>query len=228
LGVRGSSKPRPKRWRVRQFELTPSSVWYHDADRVLRSRESNVTLAAAFETGDRVELVPFSSYERVVRPFAIGPGVVLTPGDYEWNGLTVNLRSYNGRKTSGIVAVSVGDFYDGNKRTLTLSADLRPNKLLSFNPSYQINDVHLSPGAFVTHLVGLRANVSFSTNLLTSAYAQYNSAGQLAATQVRVNYIFRTIDNIFVVYNETRYTDGVFDGRVNKSLVVKATYSVHR
>lgn len=228
IGVRGSLKPRPKRWRIRQFELTPSTVWYHDHERVLRSRESSFTFATAFETGDRIEIVPFDSYERVVRPFNIGPGVVLPVGTYDWSGLTVNLRSYNGRKVSANVSVSAGNFYDGTKKTVTLAGDLRPNKMLSINPSYQINDVQLSPGSFVTHLFGLRANVSFSTNLLTSAFAQYNSAGQLAATQVRVNYIFRTIDNVFLVYNETRYTDGAFDGRANKSLVLKVTYSVHR
>ncbi len=169
IGVRGSLKPRPKRWRIRQFELTPSTVWYHDHKRVLRSRESNFTFATAFETGDRIEIVPFDSYERVVRPFNIGPGVVLPIGTYDWSGLTVNLRSYNGRKVSGNVSLSTGNFYDGTKKTVTL-----------------------------------------------------------AATQVRVNYIFRTIDNVFLVYNETRYTDGAFDGRANKSLVLKVTYSVHR
>jgi len=228
IGMRGSLKPRPKRWRIRQFELTPSTVWYHDDQRVLRSRESSLTLATAFETGDRIEVVPFDSHERVVRPFPIGPGVVLPVGTYDWSGLTVNLRSYNGRKVSGTLSLSAGDFYDGTKKTLTMAGDVRPNKTLSFNPTYQINDVELSPGSFVTHLFGLRANLSFSTNLLTSAYAQYNSAGQLAATQVRVNYIFRIIDNVFLVYNETRYTEGVFDGRANKSLVLKVTYSVHR
>ena len=227
-GVRASFKPRPRRWRVRQFELTPSSVWYHDANRVLRSRESSVTFATAFETGDRIELVPFDSYERVVRPFPIGPGVILAPGEYDWRGVTANLRTFNGRKASGTVSLSTGDFYDGAKHTVTLTGDLRPNRLLSVNPSYQINDVDLAAGAFVTHLLGLRANVSFSTNLLTSAFLQYNSAGQLAATQVRVNFIFRTIDNIYVVYNESRYTAGAFDGRANKSLVMKATYSLHR
>lgn len=228
IGVRGSIKPRPRRWRVRQFELTPSSVWYHDQARVLRSRETNVTFATAFESGDRIEVVPFDSYERVVRAFAIGPGVTLPPGEYDWRGLTVNLRSYNGRKASGTLSLSAGDFYDGRKKTVTFTADVRPNQMLSFNPSYQINDVDLGPGAFVTHLVGLRANISFSTNLLTSAFAQYNSAGQLAATQVRINYIFRTIDNVFLVYNETRFTEGVFDGRANNSLVLKVTYSVHK
>ena len=227
-GVRGSIKPRPRRWRVRQFELTPSSVWYHDASRVLRSRESNMTFATAFETGDRVEIVPFDSYERVLRPFPIGPGVTVAPGEYDWRGVTANVRTFNGRKASGTVSLSAGDFYDGRKHSVTLTGDLRPNRTLSLNPSYQINDVQLSTGAFVTHLVGLRANVSLSTTLLTSAFLQYNSAGQLAATQVRLNYIFRGIDNLYLVYNESRYTEGTFDGRANKSLVMKVTYSVHR
>ena len=227
-GARASIKPRPHRWRVRQFELTPSSVWYHDASRVLRSRESSVTFATAFETGDRVELVPFDNYERVVRPFPIGPGVTVAPGVYDWRGMTANIRTFNGRKASGTLSVSAGDFYDGRKNTVTITGDLRPNRTLSINPNYQINDVRLSAGAFVTHLFGLRANVSFSTNLLTSAFLQYNSAGQLAATQVRLNYIFRSIDNVYVVYNESRYTAGAFDGRANKSLVMKVTYSVHR
>ena len=227
-GARGSIKPRPGRWGVRQFEFTPSSVWYHDADSVLRSRESNLTLATALNSGDRIELVPFSSYERVVRPFPIGSGVTVSPGEYDWQGVTLGVRSYNGRKVSSNASLSVGDFYDGNKTTFTVNGDLRPSRLLSFNPSYQVNDVRLSRGAFVTHLFGLRANVSFSTNLLTSLFVQYNSAGQVAATQVRLNYIFRSIDNVYLVYNESAFTAGAFDGRSNRSLVLKATYSLHR
>ena len=152
----------------------------------------------------------------------------MKPGEYDWKALTLGIRSYNGRKVSAGLSVSRGEFYDGDKTTVTVNGDLQPNKTLSLNPSYQINDVALSAGAFVTHLFGLRANISFSTSLLTSVYLQYNSAGQLAATQVRLNYIFRTIDNVYLVYNETRYTDGVFDGRANQSLVLKVTYSVHR
>ena len=165
---------------MRQLELTPSSVSYHDADGALRSRDTSFTFATAFDSGDRIDLVPSDSYERVVRPFPIGPGTVLGPGEYDWRALTLNVRSYNGRTVSSNASVSVGSFYDGDKTTLTLSGDVRPNKMLSVNPSYPINDVHLLAGGFVTHLLGLRANLSFSTNLLTSVYVQYNSAGQLA------------------------------------------------
>ena len=137
-------------------------------------------------------------------------------------------RSFNGRKVSGSVSVSAGDYYSGTKQTVTLQGDIRQSRYVSFNPSYEVNDVELREGAFRTHLVGLRANVSFSTSLLTSIYAQYNSAGQLAATQVRLNYIFRTIDNVYLVFNDTHFTEGVFEGKANRSLVAKVTYSVSR
>ncbi|MGQ0736650.1 MAG: DUF5916 domain-containing protein [Acidobacteriota bacterium] len=228
IGVRGSLKPRPRRWRVRQFELTPSTVWYHDEARVLRSREATMLFATAFESGDRLELSFRSSHERIVRPFAIGPGVTLPAGMHDWNTAIATFRAYNGRKVSGSATINVGSFYDGDKRTLNLQADLRPGRIVSFNPTYEVNDVDLRLGSFRTHLVGLRTNVSLSTNLLTSAYLQYNSAGQLAATQVRLNYIFRTIDNLYVVFNDTHFTEGVFRGRSNRSLVTKVTYSLHR
>ncbi len=34
--------------------------------------------------------------------------------------------------------------------------------------------------------------------------------------------------NFFIVYNETRFTDGVFSGESDRSLIFKITYSLHR
>jgi hypothetical protein len=228
IGTRASLKPRPGRWGVRQFEITPQLVWYHDAARVLRSREGQLQVASSFQSGDRLELAVQNTYDRLPRPFAIGGGVVLPAEPFEWNAVVATIRSFNGRKLSGSATVSVGDYYSGTKRTLTFQGDIRRSRYVSLNPNYEVNDVELREGAFRTHLWGLRANVSFSRSLLTSIYAQYNSAGQLAATQVRLNYIFRTIDNVYLVFNDTHFTDGVFEGKANRSLVAKATYSLHR
>ena len=57
---------------------------------------------------------------------------------------------------------------------------------------------------------------------------QYNSSGELAALQLRLNYILRRIDNLFIVYNDTRFTGGLFADRANRSLVAKVTYSITR
>lgn len=123
--------------------------------------------------------------------------------------------------------MTLESFYNGTRRSLNLAGDYRPIQNLSLAPSYEFNDAELDQGAFRTHLVGLRTNVSFTTNLLAAAFVQFNSADELAAIQLRLNYIFRSIDNFYVVYNETRLTEGLFADRTDRSLILKITYSLH-
>ncbi len=42
------------------------------------------------------------------------------------------------------------------------------------------------------------------------------------------NGVHSKIDNVYLVYNLTRFTDGTYDGLSNSSLVLKVTYSLHR
>jgi hypothetical protein len=227
FGQRASFRPRPGGTLVRQLEFSPSNVGYYNDNGVLLSRNSQMQLATSFQSGDRFEIDVRNITERLPRPFDIGP-LTLPVGLYGWNEWGMTLRTYNGRKLSGGVGFILGDFYNGMKDSWNVSGEVRPNKNISFQPAYSYNNVDLLQGSFNTHLIGLRSNVSFSTNLLTSAYVQYNSAGDLAALQVRLNYIFRTIDNVFLLYNETRFTGGIFSAKSNRSLVLKVTYSVHR
>jgi hypothetical protein len=213
---------------IRQFVITPALIYFHNDEGVLRTRRAELQFVSYFESGDRLTFDFENRVERLFRPFSIDPTVTLPVGLYQWNTGGVSFRSFNGRKFSGSAGVDFGDFYDGSKRSLDLAADFRPNQNILLSPSYKFNDVDLLEGSFSTHLVGLRANVSFSNNLLTSTFVQYNSSGSLAALQFRFNYIFRTIDNLHIVYNETRFTEGVYSGESDRSLVVKLTYSVHR
>jgi opacity protein-like surface antigen len=230
LGARASLKPRPRGGGpVRQFDVTPHAVFYHDgASRVLENRELRLALGASLQSGDRIAVRADHNVERLTQPFRVATGVSVPPGRYAWRTVGLTLTPFNGRPVSGRVDLLTGGFYDGTKTTWDLQGDLKPTPNLSFNPSYQVNRVDLDQGSFATHLLGLRANVSLTGNLLTAAYVQYNSSGDLAALQLRFNYIFRGIDNVYVVYNDTHFTDGVFDGKSNRSLVLKVTYSVHR
>ena len=228
IGTRVVLKPRPGGEPIRNFEITPSLVYFHDEDRVLKSRNADLGFGIVFQSGDKVEFEIANDVERLFKEFPIGPGVTLPVGLYQWNAGEVSFRSFNGRKLAGSAGVSIGDFYNGTKNSFDLAGEFRPNETVNFSPSYEFNDIDLIEGSFNTHLFGLRANVSFTNDLLSSAFLQYNSKGALAALQVRFNYIFRTIDNFFIVYNETRFTDGVFSGESDRSLIFKITYSLHR
>lgn len=228
LGGRASFKPRPRSSLIRQFELTPSLVFFHHEGNVLTSRRGRTEFSTNFQSGDRIQFFLENNVERLPRPFPISAGVTLPVDRYEWNSAGMDVRTYNGRRVSGVLRAELGGFYNGSKRTVSAGVEFRPSKNVFLHPMYSFNDVKLVQGSFDTHLLGLLSNVSFTKDLLSAVYLQYNSAGDLVATQVRFNYIFRTIDNLYVVYNETRYTDGVFADKLNRSLVVKATYSLRR
>lgn len=228
VGARFSIKPRPGGRFVRQYDISPSVVYFHEDDGVLLSSESNVMFGVLFQTGDKLAGKVENQVERLPDLFEIHKGVTLPPGRYSWNLAEISFDTYNGRKVSGRAEANVGQFYDGTHGSYEFALAYRPGKNFSLESSYELNDVDLAEGAFKTHLLGLNSNVSFTTTLLASANVQYNSAGSLAVLQVRLNYIFRTIDNFYLVYNETRRTDGVWAGRSNRSLVAKMTYSVHR
>ena len=88
-----------------------------------------------------------------------------------------------------------------------------------------LDDVSLPQGEFRTSVVNSAVNYSFSTKLLTSTMIQYNSADSLFNLNFRLNYIFRSGDDFFLVYNESRDRSGVRGNQTDRSIIAKLTYS---
>jgi hypothetical protein len=228
LAGRFGLKPRPRGGIVRQLEFMSSSVYYDERDSAALTGESTLSFAMDFQSGERFFTKIDHQVERLAEPFEIYNGVVLSPGRYEFNRVEASIATFNGRRLSGRAEVNTGRFYTGRQESYEFGADYKPGKNFSVECEYEINDVRLVEGDFTTHLLGLKTNISFSPTLLSSTYLQYNSAGGLTALQVRLNYIFRTIDNLYVVFNQTLYGAGTNGGQSNRSLVVKMTYSLQR
>jgi hypothetical protein len=218
--------PRPSGGPIRQIEFGPEIQIHHDQEWTLITREMGFDVETEFQSGDAIEMGVTNIREDLPEEFEIEDGIVLPIGRYDWNEYGVSFNSYEGRAVTFEVGVDFGGFYNGTAQSLELSSDLRLGPHLLIGPEYEMNRISLVQGDFTTHLFGLRTDIAFTRDLLTSALFQYNSEGELAALQVRFNYIFRNIDNFYLVYNETRFTDGPFRNHSNRSLVSKLTYSI--
>lgn len=228
LGAKFSLKPRPGGRLVRQFEITPNALVYQNRRGVPQTSAGGVSFVSLFQSGDRMSAKVEVESERLPDPFEIAPKIVLPAGYYTWRQAEVNFDTFDGRRFSGRAEANLGQFYSGTQGAYEFGLQYRPGKNFSLESSYEFNDVDLREGSFHTHLLGVKTNISFTNSLLASAYAQYNNTGNLAALQLRLNYIFRTIDNFYLVYNDTQYTAGPYANRSNRSLVAKLTYSVSR
>ena len=76
----------------------------------------------------------------------------------------------------------------------------------------------------MTHLVGTRLNYTISNRFFTSAFIQWNSDAELAAVNLRLNYIYKLGSDLFIVYNENRRTADLLPGILDRSLIIKFTY----
>ena len=220
--------PRPRRGPVRQFQFSPSVVVNRGPDGLVLTREVEFRTEADLQSGDSLQFAVQQTREHLPEPFEITDGIVLPVRQYDWNSVQMEVETFDGRRVSGSVSVEIGGFYTGTRRSLEVSTTVLAGQHLSVSPDYEVNDIALAEGAFRTHLFGLRANISFTRNLLTSAFLQYNSEGDLASIQLRANYIIKNLDNLYFVYNESRFTGAEFAGRANRTLMAKITYSLHR
>ena len=84
----------------------------------------------------------------------------------------------------------------------------------------------LPQGAFTTRVVNARMNVNLSNRWLTTTVAQYDSASKRDVLFVRLNYIFRPGDDVFVVYNQSHQRGSGPRNQPDRSLMVKMTYSI--
>ena len=96
------------------------------------------------------------------------------------------------------------------------------NEHINVSLSDQINDIDLSSGSFVTHLVTGRVNYYFSTKVFVNALVQYNTDTEQWSSIARLDIIHRPLSDIYLVYNERH--DARSGALISRALIAKMTY----
>ena len=231
--------PRPNIRGIRQMLF--SARWdtlFDHSNRLIR-RIDHYVVQVTFQSGDLIRTSPqHYNFDRVKEPFEISPGVTVPAGNYTWGVWSASFRANPGRKLSGRLAFTQRyGYYGGNLYVWGISPVLKLTEDISLNVDYNINSGSLPGGDFTDHTVNTRINYNFNNQWLTSTTLQYNNTDSFLGFNFRLNYIFRSGDDFFLVYNEGRHAlfedignverrvTGVFDGRKDRSLQLKLTYS---
>jgi hypothetical protein len=206
--------------------------------------EARIDYYARASTGQlesrRVEIAPFGlgnykedgfglyydwDTERLFLPFEIRPGIVIPAGLYEFESVRLGGRTNESRRVSLRGRLTVGDFFDGTRDWANITMRLRFSRHLRAETTLDYNDVELPAGAFITHIIGQRFDVSFNPNLRLNAFLQYNDAAELVGANVRFNWTYRPGADLFLVYNEN-WDAPTFSARetIGRALILKYTY----
>lgn len=77
-------------------------------------------------------------------------------------------------------------------------------------------------GSFTTDLLGVRVSAAFSPKMFLEAFVQYNTAAETISSNVRYRFIHHALSDFFIVYTESRPTEG--DDETLRNVSLKLTH----
>ena len=154
-----------------------------------------------FRSGDRFELNANPTGERLVEPFEIADGIVISPGLYHWMRYRVEVGTAQKRRLYAQVTWWFGGFYDGDLDQFLWTGAWNPTPLVTLEFTGERNVGRLPAGRFTQTLIGNRLRVNISPDLSIASYVQYDTDSDSVGVNTRLRWTFSPAGDLFVVYN---------------------------
>ncbi len=204
-------------------QITPSTGFEYTTDQEnrVKSKDFDQTLSIQLEDGGSIGLTHRVRFERLDEPFFIRSDQAISEGDYVFGEFNPHFFTDRTRMFSGGIELEIGDFFDGHKNSYITNFRFQPSYHLAARISWEHEDLDFPSGDFSTDLVTTRLDYAFNTQMFWSALVQYNSALQEISSNLRFNFIYQPLSDLFLVYNERRTTTGDV---LERALIAKMTY----
>jgi hypothetical protein len=212
--------PRPQLEPILEVNPYVSMSYITDLNSTVETRETCFGLDVALRQGGRISVEYDRRWEKLSDPFRIYDVVEVPAGTYEFDAVSLGVRSDRGRPLSGRIQVGRGEFFHGERTTVTAGAFWRANHHLTMDVFLEHNEVTVPDESLTVGLAGVRARYSLSTRLFASAFLQYNAGGDELISNLRFNFVHAPLSDFYIVYMERRGTEGVVTDR---SLALKMT-----
>ncbi|MFQ5702727.1 MAG: DUF5916 domain-containing protein [Gemmatimonadales bacterium] len=192
-------------------EMHPHLVWKYITN------QSGKMLAKSFHSGYTFflnnggygELSVNPTTETLSSPLSVSRDAPPVPaGRHDWTTYMLRMNSDASKPVSVSLTGIVGGLWTGTQRTIRVTTTVRPSYKMSasLGLSRTAGDLNVPDGDFVSEIWTMRGNVSFTTNMFVGALVQYLADRDLLNVNVRFNFIHGPLSDLFIVYNEQRFT----------------------
>jgi hypothetical protein len=146
-------------------------------------------IALENRVGDGLGLQFEAEQEQLDEDFEVSDGIIIPLGHYSFANMRLSLETADHRKVWFSADYQVGEFFDGERTEIAGEINWRPSGRLRLGLGYEFNDIDLPQGSFVTRLVGLRADVAFSSKLSWVTRVQYDNVSELMGVNLRLHWV---------------------------------------
>ncbi|MEO7157555.1 MAG: DUF5916 domain-containing protein [Vicinamibacterales bacterium] len=235
--VKAQWTPRPQWGGIRQMTFNANADYYENHAGVVDSRTQNVSASMSRQDTSSLYAGTTREFDNLTAPFATA-GTTIQPGLYEWAYTTITYSSDRTKHVFGTVGTDYGGYYNGDRWTLRVNANVQVGKTLLFEPNIAHNRVTL-PGRlpYTSNVVNFRVSHSFSPDFYLKGFVQYNDDRKTASFNFLWWYHYKPGSDLYVVYNQGWDIDLPLTSREvleqsrrvhSRSLAVKMTYWIAR
>ena len=185
----------------------------------LLTRQLRPSVIAQFADGSQFRATLEHSFERLTDAFSLRRTLSIAPGDYSFSEAVAYYETTRSKPFSLLLHGNYGSFWNGDRRRARAGLRWRINAHLAASAEYDRNRITLPQGGFTEGLAAIRVDSSISTRMFLNAFVQYNGRDEVWLTNVRFNYLYRPLSDIYVVWNDAQGTIR------NRSIIVKYTRS---
>ena len=174
-----------------------------------------------FKDGSIIGLKGVSRFEVVNTAFSVGDNLEVVPGRYNFNEAIISYRSNASLPFFANVNLFNGSYFDGHKRTISLNLAARAGYKVTSQLNSSYNEITYNGQKVHANLYGLKVKYSYSTNIHTLLYYQFNAITNESSTNIRFNFMHSPLSDLFIIFSERRV--GVNGNQLDQGLAIKIT-----
>jgi Domain of unknown function (DUF5916)/Carbohydrate family 9 binding domain-like len=215
----------PKKGFVNQYnnELTHHVVY--NPDNSVNEINTELQSTVEFKNTGFVFLNLSRSEVNLLFPTSFTDAVPLPKGNYTYNKLEVGYSSDFRKMFSFNISTGGGQFYNGTFQSVSGRFNWRKQPHVNVSLGAEYNKLSF-PGVYGTaelFLLSPRVEINFSTALFWTTFLQYNTQRNNFNINSRLQYRFRPMSDLFLVYTDNYFTGPLFKNR-NRAIVFKLNY----
>jgi hypothetical protein len=173
------------------------------------------------------EFILFSDFtrDRVPLAFAIAPDIIIPADEYDFTDIGLAFSSNNSRRLAIDGYVLMGNYYGGDRVSSSVNLGWRPSRHLRTDTTWVRDELNLPGGRFESNVIRQRLGISFTPDLSTNTYLQYNEAFDLLSLNLRFNWTYRPGSDIFLVFNQNWNAPSLGNlSSQERQIILKFTY----
>ena len=149
-------------------------------------------------------------------------------GKYIFNQFSVKGHNDIRKNFSVEGEIILGKYYTADYKKVAAIINIRKQPKFNFALNLEYNELKFPTiyGSDKLFLIAPVVEYNFNTNLFWTTFFQYNTQANNFNINSRLQYRFKPMSDLFIVYTDNYYTDPFLQGK-NKAIVVKLNYWIN-